>query len=156
MVLINGVLEKNLLKKIDNMAYGSLNDEHLNRLRQMMARDDSIKQRIQSQIDRDAIDDYRDSYQAPSPSPNTSYSSKYRDPDLKIQTLTDKNKELTEKYATLLNKENQIVEVYRKQEADIKNIKIRLEKREKHTENVAILKKYLKDVYNNIIAWFNS
>ena len=153
MVLINGVLEKNQLKKIDNMTYGS-SDEDLNRLRQMMARNSSVKQRIQSQIDRDAIDDYRDNYQVTSP--NTSYSSKFRDPDLKIQTLTDKNEELAKKYALLLKKTTLILEEYKKQETDIKNIKIKLVKREKNIENIANVKEIAKNIYIKIIAWFNS
>jgi len=139
------------------MVYNT-NDEHINRLRQMMARDGSIKQRIESQINRDAIDDYRDyrdSYR-PSPSPNTSYSSKFRDPDLKIQTLTDKNEELTKKYSVLLKKTTLILEEYKKQEVDIKNIKIKLAKREKNIENIVNVKEIAKNIYNKIIVWFST
>ena len=156
MVLINGVLEKNLLKKIDNMALNN-NEYRFNLMRQMIENDRDCQRKKRIKRDQELINDYRDGNIPSNPSStNTSYTSKFRDPDLKISVLTDENKALKQKYGVLLQKTNQIVEVYRKQETDIKNIKIRLEKREKHTENVAILKKYLKDVYNNIIAWFNS
>jgi len=88
----------------------SFDDAYLRRMRQLIESNRSSQR--ESSIERESamIDSMRDAYQAPSPSPNTSHNSKFPQPDLKIEVLTNKNKELTEKYAILLKKTNTIVD----------------------------------------------
>ena len=140
------------------MAYGSLNDEHINKLRQMLAQDNgSIQRRLKLEQERDAMNDLRDAYQAPTArSTSTSHNSKFRDPDLKIQTLTDKNEELTKKYAVLLEKTNMLVDAFRRMEVENKTLKMKKDKRESWDKFLCGLWEGVDMMTKKIILWFKS
>lgn len=131
------------------------NDEGFNILRQMLDRDRDIQRKILNEKERKMMNDYRDSYQAPS-APTTSYTSKFPQPDLKIDVLTDENKLLKEKYSVLLKKTNMIVDAYRKLEAKNKLLKTKKDKRESWEKRFSNVRIYVNNVLKKIIVWFST
>lgn len=134
------------------MAYpNNYKDDRIRRLINSSIERDS-KRTIRTEEERQMMNDYRNSHEVPT----SSYTSTISQPDLKIEVLTEENKELKKKYGVLLKKTTLILEEYKKQEADIKNIKIRLAKREKNIENIANVKEIAKNIYKKIIVWFST
>lgn len=134
------------------MAYSSLDDEHLNRLRQMLERDSSIKQRIESQIERDVINDYRDSYSAPIASQDSQLS----ELNVKISVLTSENQKLKTQYSELLKKTNLLIDAYRRLEKENKDLKKKKEKREFWNIIFSGILNSINELMKKIILWFNT
>lgn len=149
------------------MAYDKFDDDRLKRMRLLIERDRNLKRKISTNLEQNMMndyrddykddyrDDYRDDYQAPS-APSSSYTSKFPQPDLKIDILTDENKILKEKYGVLLKKTNLIVDAYRKLESENKTLKTKQVKRESWEKRFSNVRIYVNNVLKKIIVWFST
>jgi len=155
MALINGVLEKNQLKR-NKMAY--MNDEKTRRMRDLIERERALKRKIETDKSHQLLKNLDDDYDYKDRNDNIpqSPSSRENDLHLKISVLTSENQKLKTQYSDLIKKTNLLIDAYRKLETENTKLKTKKEKRESWDNFLRGLWEGVNNLTKKIIVWFNT
>lgn len=155
MVLINGVLEKNQLKR-NKMAY--MDNEKTRMMRDLIERERALKRKIETDNSHQSLRnlDYNHNYRDRNDYIPQSPSSRENDLHLKISVLTSENQKLKTQYSDLIKKTNLLIDAYRRLEAEHKLLKKKKEKRELFSKFLSGLWDGINDLTKKIIVWFNT
>jgi len=149
MVLINGVLEENQQKNKD-MSENFYGKDRINRL---MFESERREKEGYSKLNARTLDEFKEEFKK-----RMNYETETRNTDdvLKINLLTEENKKLKEQYGQLIKKTNILIDAYRKLKTENETFVKKKNKNDFWSKMISDIKKFIMDIINDIIKWFNS